>query len=351
MLDIRGWNCPDSQLDSVFPRVQKLLHRAYKLSFKSRGYERLHSLLVINNDVEEILRIIKDNKQLFRQPRIHLKPLKDVIVKTSLDVEPQDESDEHAGENGSGEPCRKRAMFDDAKHQDVEALKLARSIKSEPETSERELPPSNLGADAGVLAHVSLEFPKTRSICGSNVVNNKDSNLVPIKSETVTAVVKVLPSQQENDSEIPLEDAGCFEDNESCDDLGTFDDPESCDDHESCDDPEMLRPKSSCYTCLRLFKQNREATEEKTTELNNHLIRYHPEKMFHCDCGTYIFGEKNLKVHEKKHPVGNVVKLLEPRECPHCQMKFVSDKGRPTKPVVVNFIFRWALDRLFCNFI
>ena len=264
-------------LDLVFPRIEKLLRRAYKLCLKSKGNGRLDYLLVINSDVEEILGIIKDF-HLVRQPRVHLEQMHRVTVKT----EPDSDGERHL------EPIESMVEDDDAVS--PANAKCDGNLALLPDES-------NHSAMSGDDFRVKTE-PDVKHFRGDQMSDAALASLGTMdRGDQIGDAVVALPSTSVVQCKPPI-------------------------------------PEDVCPMCRKkVYRVDCRTFEEKSNVWNLHLTRFHPEVAFRCDCGAVLCGETGVNDHLAKHSGGKVEKLLTPSECPHCEVEFADDDGFLTKPV------------------
>ena len=281
MLDSSSPEC-----DTVLQRVKTLLSQAYNFSFNAGGGGSiaLDVLLVVRHNVEEILQIIRDNDHLFRQPRIHLKRMRDVKTEVNHD---------DSGNNGPSNDVDGEESSTSDGLQDLEE-ELGLLHRNEPGDTEHKVE-NDLGfLDDQIQALASV------------------IKIEPDQISSLADVPSFILRNQEGEVPLPLKS----------DPLQLESNPRTSN-----------KAQNYCKICeKRLFALDRLTLNEEETMQNDHMKLHHPELTFHCDCGSYMCDEEDLRNHLIDHPAGNVEKLIGTSACEFCELRFLDD-GQLTKTI------------------
>ena len=259
----------DSSAVAVLRQTRTLLARAFRLSSKARNNEALDALLVIRNDVEAITKIIDRHKHFFRHPRVHLLPLGKVNLEN--------------GSSASGISAIGLSSIDQT------------VVKVEP---------------AQPIADVKFEHDNAIANPYSVHSGEEDGGISPLPSWSFDDERGSSPPASPLPRRINFDGAERKA-------VGNASNGHFVEDF--------------CRICE--VKLGGKTKEDETKIRIDHMKRYHPDKVFLCDCDALFFDEMEMKNHFNHHSDATINKLIKDSSCPVCGLKFLDENGNLTKEV------------------
>ena len=305
--------------EQVLNQIKVLLTRSFSLVCStSKGISATEALLIIRSDVLEMNRIFQQHHDLFLQPRVNLLALKwePGLVQPPLNQIKDEVAMAHDINNSE-------IVSDPSVPLDsvvlpapvVPAVAAAPVIKLEPQSSLEQ-----------TVNHASL-----RQDVMEDVMEDSEPEPFDNSSENVDDMIDFSHSHSlssEDEAPQDLTTKGAKKPRLSPITLG------SLTSNPKAEDPEenwKLKRPNGCHVCRKTIVEKHDQKSVKQEKRKAHMVRYHPERVFVCDCGTHIFQEADIPAHFDEHPSGTVNKLIQVPSCESCGMVFLSPSGRLSK--------------------
>ena len=321
--------------ERVLERIKVLLTRSLSLVHSTvNGVSASEVLLIIRSDVAEMSRIFQQHQDLFLQPRVRLLAHKwdpDWVASPLLPIKNERQAQIFAGPALS----TKQVMPPASLVPQAPAVTKFPVVISTPVAPQAPVVPTD---------PVVPSAPVIKSEPGLDL-HLSDQALQSSVQPDAGDVMEDSDPEAFNDSaadvfdEIPNSPSGYEVPQETADDAKPWALPDT---HNSLSsDKEIItedhgknqnskRP-NGCYVCGKAVVQKLDDDEVKKKKRMAHMVRYHPEKVFVCDCGTQIFQEDDIQAHFDEHPNGTINKLIPAPSCTSCGLVFISPKGRMSK--------------------
>ena len=316
--------------ERVLERIKVLLTRSFSLVHSTaNGVSATEALLIIRSDVAEMGRIFQQHQDIFLQPRVHLLAHKrdpDWVLSPLLPIKNEDQVQVSACPAVFTESVIPAASLVTGAPLETGTLVIPQApviptdlvipsapvIKSEPGL---DLNQSNLANQASVQPDGGDVMEDTEMEAFDDAAGH-DFDDIP---DPPTSGYEV-PEESANDTK-PWALPSTHNSFSSDEEMHT-------EDHEK--NQKSIRP-NGCYVCRKTVVQKLDKEEVKKKKRLAHMVRYHPEKVFVCDCGMQILQEGDIQAHFDQHPDGTINKLIPVPSCTSCGLLFLSPRGRMSK--------------------